>query len=149
MIRVVLDANQFVSAVLVPVGRPAQILQAWRAGQFELVLSPSILAEVRRVLLYPRLQRQHGWGEAQVDDFLAGIASAATLTPGLYPVQVVPDDPTDDKYIACALEAGAEYIVSGDEHLTQLGKYQGIKIVTPTVFIESALPSAGSPSREV
>ncbi|MFQ6015261.1 MAG: hypothetical protein ACE5NP_07450 [Anaerolineae bacterium] len=40
---------------------------------------------------------------------------------------------TDDKYIACALEAGADYIVSGDEHLKSLGNYQGIEIV-PSVI---------------
>jgi len=140
--RIVLDANQFVSAVLVPVGRPAQILQAWHAGHFELVLSPGILAEVRRVLLYPRLQRKHGWSEAQVDDFLAGITSAAVLTPGILTVKAVPDDPTDDKYVACALEAGAQYIVSGDKHLTRLRSYQGIEIVTPAFFIEHVMAKA-------
>ena len=137
--RVVLDANQFVSAVLVPVGRPAQILRAWRDGCFELVLSPQILAEVRRVHLYPRLQRKHGWSEAQVDDFLAGITAVATLVPGTLTVQVIPDDPTDDKYVACALEARARYIISGDQHLTHLRSYQGIKIVTPAFFIEHIL----------
>jgi len=137
--RVVLDANQFVSAVLVPVGRPAQILAAWRAGRFELVLSPAMLAEVHRVLLYPHLQRKHGWSETQVDDFLAGIAAAATLTPGALSVCAVPDDPTDDKYVACALEARAEYIVSGDEHLTRLERYQSVEIVTPAFFIEHVL----------
>jgi len=140
--RVVLDANQFVSAVLVPGGRPAQILQAWRTGHFELVLSPAILAEIRRVLLYPRLQRKHGWSEAQIDDFLAGITSAATLMPGTLSIQAVPDDPTDDKYVACALEAGAKYIVSGDKHLTRLRRYQGIEIVTTAFFIERVLARA-------
>lgn len=142
MMRVVLDANQFVSAVLVPVGRPAQILQAWRAGHFELVLSPAILAEVRRVLLYPRLQRKHGWSEEQVDDFLMGLTAAATLTPGTFSIRAVPDDPTDDKYVACALEAGAQYIVSGDKHLTRLECYQGVEIVTPALFIERVLAQA-------
>jgi putative PIN family toxin of toxin-antitoxin system len=146
--RVVLDANQFISAVLVPVGRPAQILKAWRAGHFELVLSPAVLSEVRRVLLYPRLQRQHGWDEKQIDDFLAGIMAAATLTPGTLSIQAVPDDPTDDKYVACALEAGARYIVSGDEHLTRLRDYQGIEIVTPAFFIESVLAQAGRQDAE-
>ena len=51
--KVVLDANLFISAVLVPYGHPAQILQAWRDGRFELVMSIAILAEIRRVLLYP------------------------------------------------------------------------------------------------
>ena len=137
--RVVLDANQFVSAVLFPVGRPAQILQAWRAGRFELVLSPAILAEVRRVLLYPRLQRKHGWDETQIDDFLAGITAAATLIPGRLSVQVVRDDPTDDKYVACAVEAGAQYVVSGDEHLVGLRRYQGVEIIPPAAFIVTVL----------
>ena len=137
--RVVLDANQFVSAVLVSVGRPAQILHAWRNGRFELVVSPAILAEVHRVLNYPRLQRKHGWDEAQIDDFLLNLTSAATLMPGLLSLRVVLDDPTDDKYVACAVEAGAQYIVSGDEHLLQLGQYRGIEIVTPAFFIESVL----------
>ncbi len=137
--RVVLDANQFVSAILVPVGRPAQILQAWRAGVFELAMSPPILAEVRRVLLYPRLQRKHSWTESQINDFLTGLTAAALLTPGELFVQAVPADPTDDKYIACALEAEARYIVTGDEHLTVLKKYQDIEIVTPAFFIENIL----------
>jgi len=137
--RVVLDANQFVSAVLAPVGRPAQILQAWRAGHFEVALSPAILAELRRVLAYPRLKRKHGWDEMQIDEFLFSLSSVATLTPGVLSLQVVPDDPTDDKYIACAVEAGTGYIVSGDEHLLQLKQYQGIEIVTPAFFIESVL----------
>lgn len=137
--RVVLDANQFVSAVLVPVGRPAQILQAWREGRFELVISPAILVEIRRVLLYPRLQRKHGWSEEAVDNFLAGITSAAILTPGSLSIQAIPDDPTDDKYIACALEARAEYIISGDRHLTLLKSYQDVEIVTPADFIEHVL----------
>ena len=55
----------------------------------------------------------------------------------------IKDDPTDDKYIACALEAGARYIVSGDEHLTRLRDYQGIDIVTPAFFIESVLAQTG------
>ncbi|MFC1976508.1 putative toxin-antitoxin system toxin component, PIN family [Chloroflexota bacterium] len=137
--RVVLDANQFVSAVLVPVGRPAQILQVWRAGDFELALSPPILVEVRRVLLYPRLQRKHGWTEEQIDDFMANLRIAAILTPGTLSVQVVSDDPTDDKYVACALEAEAQYIISGDVHLTRLKNYKGIEFVTPAFFIDHVL----------
>ena len=139
--RVVLDANQFISAVLVPYGHPAQILHAWREGRFELVISPPILAEVRRVLLYPRLQRKHGWGEADADDFLDGLRAAALVVPGKLLLRVVPEDPTDDKYVSCAMEAGAEYIVSGDKHLKRLGNYQGIKIVTPAEFLRNVLAS--------
>lgn len=140
--RVILDANQFVSAVLVPVGHPAQILQAWRARRFELVLSPSITAEIRRVLLYPRLQRKHGWSVDQIDNFLAEIIAAATIIPDGPAVQAVPGDATDDKYVACALAVGADYLVSGDDHLLQLTEYQGIPIVSPVIFLKDVIGSA-------
>jgi len=137
--RVVLDANQFVSAVLVPYGRPAQVLRAWREGLFELVLSPPILAEIRRVLLYPRLRDKHGWEEKEIEAFLDGLRAAALIVPGKLRVQVVTEDPTDDKYISCALEAGAEYIVSGDEHLKRIGSYRGIRILSPAEFLRDVL----------
>jgi putative PIN family toxin of toxin-antitoxin system len=134
--RVVLDANQFVSAVLVPVGHPAQILRAWREGRFELALSQSIVAEIHRVLLYPRLRKKHGWSEEQIDAFLKGLTKTATITLEQLSVRVVDDDPADDKYLACALEADASYIVTGDRHLQHLGMYQGVKIVSPAVFLQ-------------
>jgi hypothetical protein len=137
--RVVLDANQFVSAVLVPVGHPAQILAAWRRGELDLLVSPPILAEIRRVLLYPRLQRRHGWDKAQVDIFLEGLLAAAILTPGDTDIQDVHNDPTDNKYLACALEEHAEYIITGDQHLLQLDPWRGICIVPPSIFLGTVL----------
>jgi putative PIN family toxin of toxin-antitoxin system len=137
--RVVLDANQFVSAVLVPVGRPAQILDTWRRGDLDLLMSPPILAEVRRVLLYPRLQRRHGWDEAQVDIFLEGIWLAAIPMPGTTAVEAVLDDPSDDKYLACAVEGSAEYIITGDQHLLRLDPWRGIRIIPPAAFLEVEL----------
>jgi putative PIN family toxin of toxin-antitoxin system len=137
--KAVLDANVFISAVLVPYGRPAQILQAWRDGRFELVISPPILAEIRRVLLYPRLQRKHGWEEADINAFLDGLRTTATIVPGHLEVTVVRDDPTDDKYVGAAVEADAAYIVSGDEHLKTIERYQGIIVLSPAAFLRSVL----------
>jgi putative PIN family toxin of toxin-antitoxin system len=138
-IRVVLDANQFVSAVLVPVGHPAQILDAWRRGDLDILISPPILAEVRRVLLYPRLQRRHNWGETQIEGFLEGVWQAAIPTPGTTVVVAVADDPSDDKYLACAMEGSAQYVIAGDQHLLQLDPWRGIRIVPPAVFLEAEL----------
>ena len=140
-LRVVLDANQFVSAILVPVGHPAQILNAWRRGDLDLLISPAILAEVRRVLLYPRLQRRHAWDEARVDSFLEGVWLAAIPTPGTTAVEAVPDDPSDDKYLVCALEGSAQYIIIGDRHLLRLDPWRGMRIVPPAVFLETELES--------
>ena len=137
--RVVLDANQFVSAVLVPVGHPAQILAAWRRGELDLLVSPPILAEVRRVLLYPRLRKRHDWDEVQVDVFLEGLLSTAILTPGDTDIRDVVDDPTDNKYLACALEGNAKYIITGDQHLLRLDPWRGMRIVAPAVFLGTIL----------
>lgn len=138
--RLVLDANQFVSAVLVGAGNPARILDAWQRGEVELLVSEEILAEVRRVLLYPRLRRRHGWDETEVDAFVDGVRAAAIVTPGVLQVRAVIDDPTDDKYLACAAEGSAAYVVTGDAHLLRLGTWQGIPIVPPAAFVASELP---------
>ncbi len=137
--RAVLDANQFVSAVLVPVGHPAQILAAWRRGELDLLVSPPILIEIRRVLLYPRLRKRHDWDEVQVDVFLEGLLSTAILTPGDTDIRDVVDDSTDNKYLACALEGNAEYIITDDQHLLRLDPWRGIHIIPPAVLLDTAL----------
>lgn len=137
MIRAVLDANVFVSAVLSPTGSPAKILSAWRqAEQLELVLSEAILKEIGRVLRYPRIARRHRWSEAQIQVFMEDLARLGILTPGARPLTVIAEDPPDNRYIECAVEGEAEYIVSGDQHLLALGEYQGIRIVPPREFLE-------------
>jgi putative PIN family toxin of toxin-antitoxin system len=104
-----------------------------------MLISPPILAEVRRVLLYPRLQKRHGWGEAQVDGFLERVRPAAVTTPGTSTLEEVPDDPSDEMYLACALEGGAQYIITGDQHLLRLDPWRGIRIIPPAVFLEAEL----------
>jgi len=48
---------------------------------------------------------------------------------------VITEDPSDNRYLECALEGDAEYIVSGDQHLVQLATYQRIRILTPKEFL--------------
>jgi putative PIN family toxin of toxin-antitoxin system len=136
MMRVVLDANVLVSAVLSPRGTPAQILNAWRAEQFDLVISEAILAEISRVFRYPKIAKRHRWSEEQLQAFLDGLAHIAILTPGTLTLAVITDDPPDDRYLECAVEGEADYIVSGDQLLLRLGIYQGIPILTPRAFLE-------------
>jgi len=140
--RIVPDANQFVSAILVPVGRPAQVLDSWQRGDIEIAVSADILEEVRRVLLYPRLQRRHGLEATAIDSFLNKVATLAIITPGTAGAPPVPDDPTDTKYLVCALESEADCIVTGDRHLLRLDPWRGIRIITPAFFIDSVLESA-------
>lgn len=134
MIRAVLDANVFVSAILSPRGFPAKILAAWHAERFHLVSSQPILEEISRVLHYPKIVRRHRWPEEKVRLFIEDLAHLAILTPSQRALNVIPEDPSDNRYLECAVEGDAEYVVSGDQHLLQLATYQRIKILAPMEF---------------
>lgn len=136
MIRVVVDANVFVSALLNPQGAPAQVFDAWRTEQFQLVVSGAILEEIGRVLRYPRIARYHRWSEERLRLFLDDLSHLAMHTPGEITLAVVQDDPPDNRYLECAVEGEAAYIVSGDRLLLDLREYQGVRILSPRAFLE-------------
>jgi putative PIN family toxin of toxin-antitoxin system len=141
--RAVLDANVFVTAVLTPAGVAAAVLEAWRAERFELLASSATLDEVARVLAYPKIARRHGWSRREILAFVRELEDLAVVTPGQVELSVIREDPDDNRYLECAVEGRAEYIVSGDRHLLALGTYRQIAIVTPRAFL-SALPRASS-----
>lgn len=136
MILAVLDANVFVSAVLSPKGLPAKVLTAWRGEQFHLIISVVILEEINRVLRYPKIVKRHRWPEERIQTFIEDLAHPAIPTPGELTLNVIEEDPADDRYLECAVEGGANYIVSGDQHLLDLKEYRGIPILSPRAFLE-------------
>ncbi len=135
MIKVVLDANQYISTVLKPASNPAKIFKLATDGKIELFISQSILAEIKRVLSYPKLVKLHKYSPKEINQFLEEITNSAVITPGKIKLYVIEDDPTDNKYLECAVEGEADFVVSGDHHLTDLKSYRGIKIVNPTEFL--------------
>jgi len=124
-VRVVLDANVLISAILSPRGSPAGLLLAWQAGAFDLVVSPSLLAEVRRALTYPKLRRLIAPADAAA--FVDWLERAAMLVedPVLLP-PIRSDDPDDDYLIVLASSARA-ILVSGDVHLTSLASRMPVR----------------------
>jgi uncharacterized protein len=143
MNRVVLDANVFVSAVLSPWGNPARILKAWRDGRFHVAISNEILSEIDRVLHYPRIKKRHRWSKEKIQVFIDDLAHLCVLTPSELRLSVIAEDPSDDRYLECAIEGEAQYIVSGDQHLLALGEFQGVRILKPREFLEQAFTSSG------
>jgi putative PIN family toxin of toxin-antitoxin system len=131
MTRVVLDANIFVSAILCPKGAPARILRAWRSGRLQIVVSKPILAEIGEVLRYPRIRKRHGWSEQQLDSFLEDLAHIAILVFPQVPIAAVADDPTDNRYLECAVAGEAEYLVSGDLHVLNIATSEVFSILSP------------------
>jgi hypothetical protein len=136
MIRAVLDANVIVSAVLTTAGNPARILDAWRTERFALLVSSAILEEVARVLEYPRIARLHHWPRTKIREFVAELAYLGIMAPGEITLSVVRSDPADNRYLECAVEGAADYLVSGDQDLLDLREHHGIRIVTPKTFLE-------------
>lgn len=137
MLRVVLDTNQFVSSVLVRQGLPARVLDAWRRREFLLITSPSIIAEIRATLGYPRIRRKYVLTDDDVERLVTLLEQDALVVPGeIEATGAIPADPADDMVLACAIEGQADLIVSGDRHLLDLGEYQGILIVTARDFLE-------------
>ena len=143
MIRAVLDANVFVTAVLTPAGPAAAVLEAWRSERFELLVSQPILDELARVLAYPKIARRHGWPRKEILAFVRDLGDLAVQTPGRIELAVIREDPDDDRYLECAVEGRAGYIVSGDRHLLALGIYRDIEVVPPRAFL-ATLPTARS-----
>lgn len=137
----VVDTNVLVSGVIVPHGAPRRILEAWQAGQFTLVTSEAIIAEVARVLCYPRICQRYHLAESDIAAVVDSLMNDAELVAGLYEVRRSAD-PADDVFLACALEGHADYLVSGDRHLLEIGSYHGVVIVTPQEFV--AALAAGS-----
>ncbi len=129
--RAVLDANVLISAILSPRGTPARLVLAWQAGAFDLVVSPLLLAEVRRALAYPKLERLVP--PADADAFVGWLSRSAKLAvdPGV-PPPVHSDDPDDDYLIALAAAERA-LLVSGDVHLTSLANR--VPVRTPAEFL--------------
>lgn len=135
MIRVVIDTNVFISAAFLPHSVPAQIISQVREGKILWVTSQEIIEEITRVLLSPRVRKRHGLTGKQVTKILQGWIQGAEITLGIVQVKASRDF-DDNKFLACAVEGHADYIVSGDRDLTDLKSYQGIPIVPPAIFLE-------------
>ena len=130
MIRVILDTNVLVSAVL---GKTlAPVLDHWRAGDFVLVVSSDIVREYIAVLRRPKF---HLPPEA-VDDLSSYLIRQADFVT---PVEKLPGataDPKDDRFIEAAVAGRVDFIVSGDHHLLSLNQFRGIPILTARDFLE-------------
>lgn len=139
--KVVLDTNVLISGVFFG-GIPAAILSTWREGRFELVLSETILTEYRRVageLTAGRPILAEAWVPIG-----AAIASHATLVEAPVLPMSVSEDPDDDAFLACALAAGAEIVVSGDRHLRRVSGWNGFTVLTPRQFFDQVIVPGSS-----
>jgi putative PIN family toxin of toxin-antitoxin system len=132
---VVLDTNVFISALLSSKGAPAELIDRWEADQFGVVISPALVNELKRSLTYPRVAKYLKSPKETIPVLLGYLGKVATFVDPQIKLDVIEDDPDDNRVLECALTGGATYIISGDTHLLNVKEYQGIVILSPAGFL--------------
>ena len=138
--RVVLDTNVLLAALISSRGFPDTLYRAWLASRFELVTATAQLDELRRVSRYPKIKTilpAHRIG-TMINNLQRAVV-LNTLPP--LPNGIKADDPNDAFLLAISLAGEADYLVTGDRHagLLQRGSIGRTRIVTPTTFCSNAL----------
>jgi len=98
--------------------------------------SKDILQEVRRVLQYPNITKKYCLQEEDINALINLIEHEALVLSDTINIDVIKEDPDDNKILACAVEAEADYIISGDKHLLNLRQYKDIAIITVNEFLK-------------
>ena len=138
--RVILDTNVLLGALISPHGSPDVIFRAWRAAKFELVTSLAQLEELRRASRYPKLKSilpAHRVG-TMVNNMQRAIV--LEVLPSL-PDGMELNDPNDAFLLAMALAGDADYLITGDRRagLLQRSSVGRTRIVTPITFCTEVL----------
>lgn len=131
MHKVVVDTNIFISAFLKG-GEPEQLIKKWKQGKIVILMSRDIMEEILEVLMRPKI----GAPFSYIERLGKVIYKKAIIVKPQQSLQVIIDDPKDNKFLECAVEGKADYIISGDEHLLSLKEYRGIKIIKTKEFLK-------------
>jgi len=132
MLRVVIDTSSLISYALTEGDIMVKIIEAWELEEILLIFSPETHSELLEVLGRPYIAAKSGrarkWLLGQIEKhtfFVRGLISAAGICR----------DSKDDKFLACAVEGQAHYLVSSDKDLLDLGQYEGVCILNPGQFL--------------
>jgi putative PIN family toxin of toxin-antitoxin system len=133
-VRVVLDTNVLISALLFT-GVSSDLVPLWQKGAVTILLSREILEEYLRVLAYPKfkLSRQEIRGLIEGDL----LPFVEIVNPGRRRLKVVITDPSDDKFLECAVAGKADVLISGDKALLAIGRYRRVQIQNPSQFLDA------------
>ena len=124
-----------ISALLSVGGPSAQIIDLWEAEVFDVAISTPFLDELKRVLDYKQVKKHQKLAPEEINTLLMRWSTISIYVEPEVALEVVEDDPDDNRVLECAIAAKANYIISGDKHLLNLGEYQGIEILPPAGFI--------------
>jgi len=130
MIRAVLDTNILISSIFWK-GKPYKIIKKGLNQEYRIILSLPILKETKK-----KLRNKFDVPKSKVDLLINILMTYSEVIDVETNLKVVKDDPDDDKIIECAVDGEADYIITGDSHLTKIGEHDQIKILKPHQFLE-------------
>ena len=127
---IVLDTNVLISAIAFG-GRPREVLEKVISGTFAMAISAEMLAEFQGVLEGKKFRYPSAIVRTIVNELLA----VSELVRPTMKVEQIKADPADNRILECALESRAACIVTGDGHLLELGRFEGISILDVGAFL--------------
>jgi putative PIN family toxin of toxin-antitoxin system len=130
VLRAVLDTNILISAILFG-GKPRQILDKAIRGEIRLCLSEPILEELKGVLKRSKFD----YSPEMIQFILTELTAIADFVNPSETINVVLEDPEDNRILECAVQAKANYVISGDFHLLKLSKYLNIEVLNAAAFL--------------
>ncbi|MEK6545824.1 MAG: putative toxin-antitoxin system toxin component, PIN family, partial [Nitrospinota bacterium] len=122
--KAVLDTNIFVSGIISSKGSPRKVLELAKKEVFKVVTSASINHEIIEVLHRDYIYTKYSLNEDIIDDIATFLYEGTLLVEDTFKISIIEKDPSDNKFINCAVEGEADYIVSGDSHLLSLKNYK-------------------------
>jgi len=131
VIKAVLDTNVLVSALLFK-GELSRLADLWKRGVFIPVLTRETFEEFRAVLTYPKFSLTEQEIKVLIEEEVLPFFEVIELTDKAVSIC---RDPDDDKFIACAMSASADFIVSGDKDLLDIGRYQSVRIINASEIL--------------
>ena len=123
MIHATADSNIYISAFQFG-GTPLQLLTLAAEGRIDLTISDHIVEEVTRTL-----REKFDWPEDRIEQVQRIMERIARRVAPFQTLNVIKEDPDDNRILECAVEGGSEYIVSGDKDLHRLGQYGNARVV--------------------
>jgi putative PIN family toxin of toxin-antitoxin system len=135
-VRIVVDTNVFISALLVRTSLPAHLIVLWRAGRFGLLTASEQLDELVRVTRYPKIRER--LSPALAGRLINELRDVAITVTDL-PTVTVCADPDDNYLLAMASVGAADFLITGDKaDLLSMSRYEGTKIATVREFLTIA-----------
>jgi putative PIN family toxin of toxin-antitoxin system len=132
-VRLVVDTNVLISALLAEHSLPAQLIRLWREGRFDLLTSAEQLDELRRVTRYPKIRER--LAPPLAGRLINELRDLATLVVNL-PAVTISLDPDDNYLLAMAAAGAADFLVTGDKrHLLALGRFESTSILSVREFL--------------